>query len=142
MTSVNAFLRSSSFSLSSSFFSSSLTSPSLTLPQLALESLGGLSQHSISVPTGLSLPLQISIAQTLVQSFSANSTDPSFSQTSLRRLSLNASGTTAQLSLPLIVTLGPSSCSSGDCVLRAMLQHKLRTVSSASSTTPPPLSLS
>jgi hypothetical protein len=136
VTSVNSFLRSSSSSLSSS----SLTSPSLTLPQLALESLGGLSQHSISVPADLSLPLQISLSQTLVQSSSANSnsTDPSFSQTFLRRLSLNANGTTTQSSLPLIVTLGPSSCSSGDCVLRAMLQHKPRTVSPASSTTPFP----
>jgi hypothetical protein len=119
MTSTNPFLRSSSFFLSSF----PLSSGHLSLPQTSLEYLGHLSQHSITLPVDLSLPLQISISETLVQvpSFSIPS-----SQNSSRRLTPNANGTTSQLSLPLFVSLGPSSCSSGDCVMRVMLQHKLR----------------
>jgi DNA-binding beta-propeller fold protein YncE len=121
VSSQEPFLRSSSF-----YLSSSLTSPSLlSLPQSDLESLGNLNQHSVSLPTGLALPLQISIAEILVQS----NTSPSLSSPYLtqRRLStnVNVNASTIQRSLPLFVSLGNSSCSTKDCVMKVMLQNKI-----------------
>jgi hypothetical protein len=117
VSSVNSFLRSSSFYLS---FSSSSTS----LPQSALESLENLTQHSISLPARISLPLQISISETLVQSTLTSA--PSFFPAPSRRLSSrDVNGSSTELTLPLIITMGGSSCPSGDCVMKVILQHKL-----------------
>jgi hypothetical protein len=116
MTSANPFLRSASFILSSSL------SSTLSLPQSDLESLANLSQHSLALPTNFLVPLQISIAEALVQ---LGNFVPLESPKSSRMLSLNANETNI-LSLPLFVSLSPSSCSSADCVIKVVLQHKLR----------------
>jgi hypothetical protein len=112
--SMNPFLRSSSFSLSSTS-----TAP-LSLPQSALETLGDSSQHSVSLPTNLSFPFQVSLSETLRQSGSSNSS-----------LNTNATDAATLLSLPLFVSLSNSSCLSGDCVMRVTLQHKLNLKSSS-----------
>jgi hypothetical protein len=111
ISSVNPFLRSSSFHLS---FPSSLS-----LPRTSLESVGDINQHSISLPPNLSLPLKISISETLVQSTSSSS-----SLNASRRLSPVTNESTTQLSLPLFVSLG-HSCPSENCLMKVMLQHKI-----------------
>jgi hypothetical protein len=126
VTSVNPFLRSSSFSLSSS------SSSPLSLPQSNLESLGDFRQHSISLPTNISFPFSVSISETLIQK---TSTTALSSMNSSRRLSPNATVATTQLSSPLFVSLSRSSCSTGDCVLKVMLQHKLNMKSSTNFST-------
>jgi hypothetical protein len=133
VVSVNPFFRSSSFFLSSS---SSLSSSSpMSLPQTDLESLGNISQHSVSLPIDISFPLQISISETFTPS-------PSFatSLSTSRRLILDEKGTTVQLSLPLFISLSSfssSSCSSGECVMRVMLQRKLNPKSSSENSLSP-----
>jgi hypothetical protein len=117
VSSVNPFLRSSSFSLSSSF--SFLT---LSLPQSDLESLGTLTQHSISLPMSLTLPLQISISETLVQSTSSAASSSGYPTS--RRLSSNVTESATQFSLPFFVSMVRPTFSSEDCMMKVILQHK------------------
>jgi Na+-transporting methylmalonyl-CoA/oxaloacetate decarboxylase gamma subunit len=118
VSSINPFLRSSSFHLSSS----SPPSSPLTLPQTGLESLEDRTQHSISLPTDIFLPFKISISETLVQSTSSALSSGNVT----RRLTANGTESMTQLTLPFFVSLGRSSCySGGDCVMKVILQHKL-----------------
>jgi hypothetical protein len=124
-SSVSPYLRSSSFSLSSS---SSLL---LSIPDTNLESLlkrsglgTGLSQQSVELSPALLFPLEISVSETLTQPTTTKAFAPIQQNGSL----VNESVTESQLSLPLYVTLGSSPCrvdvsGSVDCYLRATMQH-------------------
>jgi hypothetical protein len=124
VSTVNPYFRSSSFSLSSSL------SSFLSLPQTDFESLQDLDRPSISLPMESNLPLQITISETLV-TFSSD--PPSFN--SSRRLSSDTNGTRSQLSLPLFISMSSSSlCSSGNCLMKVILPHKLSPKPSSQST--------
>jgi hypothetical protein len=132
VSSVTPYLRTSSFFLPS--WHSSSTNPStssftLSIPENALESLLNVSSHqSIQLSSGFVFPLQISISETL--------TKPSTSNMLKNDTNSSESVTMSPLSLPLFISLGSSPCnvrSGVDCLVRVMLQHKLKSVSVASS---------
>jgi hypothetical protein len=120
--------RSSSFFLSSSPTASS-SSGLLFIPQTSLESLKSTSPRTaIELSSGLRYPLQLSVSE--IQPTTANL---NFNGS----LNVERNETHSQLSLPVIVSFESRPCSSVvdevGCVVRVMLQNKLRSTSLTSS---------
>jgi hypothetical protein len=117
VSSVSLYLRSSSFFLSSS-------QSTLSLPASDLESLmDDQAQQSSATFSGISLPLQLSISETLPSALVSD-----------HPLNATSNSTGAQLSLPLFVSLRGSPCDAkgeSNCVMMAALQNKLSLPSSS-----------